>query len=370
MDEKKYNIEEEDDNLSLKEIIAQVRIYWDYLWRKKWIIIACGLIGGILGVTYSIVRKTNYTANYMFSIESSSSGSMGGISSITSMLGLGGSATGAFYGDNLVELLKSRSLVEKTLLSPIQQENGQKETFIEYFIAINEFRKNCDETEKNEDKVTICDIYFPLNQARETFSRAQDSILMNISNGFLRNNISVAKKEKKLSFVNFSFTSANEDFAKHFSKALLNEVSAFYIDTKTSLSRKNIAAFQSQADSVRKELDNALSSRAYYADENINAAKQVVGVQLQKKQTDIQIYGTAYAEMIKNIEMLKLDLARETPLINVIDEPVLPLWNDKMGKKKGLIVGGFLGGFLSCVVLLGFFYVYNFWQKMKEEEEY
>ena len=100
-------------------------------------------------------------------------------------------------------------------------------------------------------------------------------------------------------------------------------------------------------------------SRAYYADENINAAKQIVGVQLQKKQTDIQIYATSYAEMIKNIEMLKLDLARETPLIQIIDSPVYPLDTDKSRKIKGIILGGFLAGFMICAYLILYFYIKN-----------
>jgi hypothetical protein len=186
---------------------------------------------------------------------------------------------------------------------------------------------------------------------------------------FLQDNISVAKVDKKLSFVRFSITYPNEMFSKYFAEALLKEVSAFYVETKTELSRKNIVSLQLQADSVRRELDKALSSRAYYADENINPAKQIVGVHLQKRQMDIQIYGAAYAEMIKNIEILKLDLARETPLIQVIDEPVFPLYNDKMRKLKGLIIGGFIGGFLSCGFLLAFLYFQKLWKEMNEEED-
>ena len=370
MAEEKFHNNDENDSLSLEEIIAQMRIYWDVLWRKKWIIIVCGLICGGLGLTYSILRKTNYTATYVFSIEGSGSGgTMSALSSLAGLIGFGGGGTtGAFSGDNVVELLKSKRLIEKTLLSPTDI-NGKEETFIEYYIAVNELREDCEDAKKEEGIVTICDVYFPLGQARETFTRKQDSVLIGFSSDFLKNNIAVTKRDKKLAFVDLSFTSSDELFAKYFTEALLREVATFYIDTKTSLSRKNIEVFQLQADSVRRALNNALSSRAYYADENVNAAKQVVGVQLQRKQMDIQIYGTAYAEMIKNIEMLKLDLARETPLIQVIDSPVLPLENDKWGKKKGLIAGGFIGGFLSSMAIIAWVYIRNLRQKLVKKEE-
>jgi hypothetical protein len=356
-----------DDEMSLKELIATIRTYWDYLWRKKWIIVICGLLGGSLGLLYAVTKKINYTATYVFSIEGGNS-SGGGLTSLLGTFGLGGSTLGAFSGDNVVELLKSRRLIEKALLSPIAID-GVERTFMEYYIEMDSLRKNCDSYEKKNDRISVCEISYPLDQKRETFTRAQDSLLLNTSATLLKENIFVAKVDKKLSFVKFSVTSSNELFSQCFSEVLLKEVSTFYIDTKTSLSRKNIELLQLQADSVRRELDNALSSRAYYADEHMNAARQIVGVQLRKREMDIQIYGTAYAEMIKNIELLKLDLARETPLIQVIDAPLLPLENDKMGKLKGLVMGGFLGGFFSCLLILGIFYIKNLEVDNQKEEE-
>ena len=207
-----------------------------------------------------------------------------------------------------------------------------------------------------DDSVSICDVEFPYGQERSTFTRVQDSILLAKAESLLKNNVMVEKRDKKLSYVEYVFTYTNETFAKEFALSHLNQVSSFYVNTKTELSRLNIASFQNQADSVRRELDKALSSRAYYADGNMNAARQIVSVQLRKLETDIQILATSYAEMIKNIEVLKLDLARETPLIQIIDSPIFPLPNDKMRKLKGIVVGGFIGGFLSCLALVAFCY--------------
>jgi uncharacterized protein involved in exopolysaccharide biosynthesis len=50
--------------------------------------------------------------------------------------------------------------------------------------------------------------------------------------------------------------------------------------------------------------------------------------------------------------MAKVTLMRETPLIQVIDRPILPLKKEKPGKLKSLILGGFLAGFLAVVFLI------------------
>lgn len=163
----------------------------------------------------------------------------------------------------------------------------------------------------------------------------------------------------------FSFLHSDEDFAQAFSSAHLKEVCEFHIDTKTSLARKNINSFQNKADSIRKDLDKSLNKRAAFSDGNRNANGQITAVNQLKIETDIQILSTTYTEMIKNIEMLKLDLARETPLINIIDEPIKPLPNDKTRKLKYVISGGFLAGFLSCLAFCAWLFI----REKKEELE-
>ena len=352
-------------DFSVKEIWNIVCEYVSYLWKKKLIIIICGVSFGLLGILYAVTKNIQYTSTYIFSLEGGrGGGSISSLTSFSSLFGLGGGSMGAFSGDNLVELMKTRAMVERTLLREVP-DLEPKMNFMEYCILVDSARVKCAEIERKPGKFTLCDVNFPLNQERKSFTRQQDSFLMAIANG-LAEKIDVIKNDKKLSFVTFSFSYADEAFSKKFADAYVDEVSTFYIDTKTALSRKNIESFERQADSIRKEYDKALSSRAYYADENVNAARQVVGVQIQKKQTDIQILGTGYAEMIKNIEVLKLDLAKESPLIQIIQEPHFPLDNDKVGKLRSLIKFGFVGGFLSCFILCGIYFIKT---SMKKEEE-
>jgi uncharacterized protein involved in exopolysaccharide biosynthesis len=51
--------------------------------------------------------------------------------------------------------------------------------------------------------------------------------------------------------------------------------------------------------------------------------------------------------------MAKVTLRKETPLIQVIDRPILPLKKEKFGKAKGILLGGFLAGFLMVLGLVG-----------------
>lgn len=358
---------DEKQKLNVKAILSIIKEYWGILWNKKRIIVAAGVIGAIIGYIYAYNRKTTYTANYTFTIGGSSS-SASGIGGLSSLLNIGGSSMDAFSGDNVLELIKSHSLVESTLLSATTY-NEDSITFIEYALICDSVRAKCkerdDEEEEEKNVISICDIEFPLGQKRETFSRAQDSILIAYAQKLIDFNIQTSRRDKKLSFMDFSFQFKNEEFAKRFSEAHLEETSQYYIQTKTCLAQKNIETFQIKADSVKNKLDQCFVRRASYADSNRNSNGQIASVAQWKIDTEIQILSSTYTEMLKNLELLKMNLAKETPLIQIIDRPRYPLANDKMRKLKGFINGGFICGFLTCCVIIGI----NILSKIEKEEE-
>lgn len=348
------------DQKSFADIINLAKEVWEYIWSKKIYILICGPLFALLGYLYAYNKTIRYTANYYFSIEGETGNAYG--YSLSSLLGMGSSSMGAFYGDNLIGLMQNRAMIERTLLTKVPNKDFN---FMEYAILVDSLRqKACgeDAPKAKEGVVSVCDISYPLGSKRDSLSRPQDSLLMVMADA-IAENISVARVDKKLSFVSFSFTHSDETFAKEFADAYIDEVTKFYVQTKTSRTQKNLEMFQAQADSIRRKYEAALYSRAAHADLNMNVTRQIGNVENQKKQAEIQISLTAYSEIIKNIQVLKLDLAKESPLIQIIQKPHYPLGNDKMRKLKAIFIGGVLGGFLSCGVLIAIFFI----KKMKKD---
>jgi uncharacterized protein involved in exopolysaccharide biosynthesis len=117
---------------------------------------------------------------------------------------------------------------------------------------------------------------------------------------------------------------------------------------------ENLSILQNQADSVRGVLNASIGgvAAAVDANPNLNTAFQTLRVGSQRKQVDVQASGAIYQEIVKNLEMAKINFRNDKPLIQVIDEPVFPLKVDKLGKAKGIILGGILFGFLTIISLL------------------
>jgi uncharacterized protein involved in exopolysaccharide biosynthesis len=111
---------------------------------------------------------------------------------------------------------------------------------------------------------------------------------------------------------------------------------------------------QHEADSLRNLLGIAITATASQADLtfNLNPAYQVQRSGSQKSQIQATVLGTAYGEVVKNLELAKITLQKQTPLYQVIDEPSLPLKMETKSKLIFLLAGGFFAGILICTILI------------------
>ncbi|MCI9843861.1 Wzz/FepE/Etk N-terminal domain-containing protein [Flavobacterium pectinovorum] len=345
MDNKSVNNEE----ITLKELFQKVKEWWSYLLSQWKIILVAGIIGASLGLTYSFIKKPIYTATLSFALEDEKSGGLGGALGLASTFGidLGGGGGSIFTGSNLTELFKSRAMVEKTLLSPVTV-NGKVISLAEMYIQNNRWR------EKWNDNPKFASLAFLPNINRKLYTRVQDSILGKMYEDLSKKGLSVAQKDKKISIISIDVSSTNELFAKFFCEALAREVSDFYVDTKSKKARMNMAILERQTDSIRRELNGAIKGVAVANDNtfNLNPALNVRRVPSAKREVDVQANTAILTELIKQFELAKVTLRKETPLIQIIDKPILPLSKDYFGKLKGLVMGGFFAGFLTVAFLI------------------
>ena len=107
-------------------------------------------------------------------------------------------------------------------------------------------------------------------------------------------------------------------------------------------------------DSVRNALNTAINGVANEADNvyNLNPAFNVKGTPSKKKQIDVQANTSILTSLVVQLELAKITLRKETPLIQLIDHPILPLEKAKTSKLKFLVFGGFLAAFLTGFYLI------------------
>lgn len=346
-----------DSQFTLKEVIQNLRD-WLLFFISKWkILIAAGLIGMVLGALVSIFKKPVFHAETSFVLEEGDTGGISQMSGLASLVGVNlgslGSTSGLFQGDNIMELYKSDRMLGETLLSPFDQEK----LLIDRFVEFEEL------DEKWASKVDIAGMDFSLE--REQFTVAQDSVVQQVSKLIRERQLSVVKPDRKLSIIQVSISSKDEAFAKIFNETLVDKVNTFYLETKTKKTGENLRILQTQADSVRSILDESIAEYATATDRvpNVNPLLNSAQVESRKRQIDVQATAAVYQEIVKNLEIAKVNHRNNSPLIQIIDSPRFPLKRTEIRLVKGIVLGAIIVGLLTLFAL----YFRRLYQKHVQE---
>ncbi|MBC9910600.1 Wzz/FepE/Etk N-terminal domain-containing protein [Chitinophaga varians] len=336
---------QQEDGISLKEFILKVKDWINYLWRKKLIVVLFGLIGGGLGLTYALLKKPQYIGELTFIVEDTKSSSLGSYAGLAAQFGIdlpGNSGSGIFSGDNILEFLKSRLIVSQTLLTDTVW-NGKAITLADLYIDANNWKDGW------KDKKNLQGFAFPLKANERGLTRLQDSIMILLHKDILKKNLSVLKPDKKSGFIYIGTSTTSEVFSKLFTERLVNKAIDFFVTVKTQRSRKNVEKLEARADSILGLLNRKTYTVAETQDINVNPVRRMATVRTEIESRDKVMLGTMYGEVVKNLEMAKIQLSQETPIIQRVDEPIWPLKKVKVGKAAATVVGGILAGLLILV---------------------
>ena len=345
------NLNIKNEDISLKEVIIKIKELFFFL-KSKWkIIFFIGLIGSSIGLYFGIKAKPIYKAVLTFALEEEKGSGLSGALGLANSFGIdlgGTSGGGAFAATNLAELMRSRLITEKVLLKPVQIK-GKNTTLAEYYIEVTDLRKDWIQSPQ------LSKIQFLPQSDRSQFNFQQDSLLKTFFNKLISpSNLSIQQKDKKVTILSIEVSSENELFSKIYCENLAKETSDFYTQTKIKKSKSNVDILQKQTDSIKIELSGAINSKLIEEDNvyNLNPALNKKGVISKKKQIDVQTNTAILTNLSVQLELATITLRKDTPLIQTIDTPMLPLEKTKLGKLRALLLGGFLSVFLTIAFLL------------------
>jgi uncharacterized protein involved in exopolysaccharide biosynthesis len=331
------------DEISLKDLILKGKEWLAYFWGYKWILLLVSTLGGTLGFAYAkYLTKPEYTAQVTFTMEQKSGGAASALGGLASSLGLGdmggASSSGMFGGENILMLMKSNRIIHEALKAPIAELDGDH--------LLNAYLKNHFAEALKEKKIKL----FPKVIDTVETNRAQDSLLLLVTKNIRETQLVAERADKKNTIINLEVKDENEQWAFLFSKMIVQHAIDLYMEIKVG---KLIATEQDltrKRDSIRGLLDGTITTLAIETDLNSHSPLMRYKTKQAKKQVDVEVLKTMYGNIIQNLEMTKFQRSQEEPIIEIIDEPILPLKVEKFGKAKGILIGGFLTGFL----ILGF----------------
>jgi len=334
------------DEIHLKDILIKLSEYKTYLFRKKFVIITISGFFLVLGIVFAISADKKYTAELTFVVEGQqgSGGNLGAMSGVASQFGfdIGSSSRATFSQNNILELLKSRGVVEAALMQN-RKVNKTNDLLIEHYLYLNKIK---DSWRKDKDIIPV--------SFHEILTQDNDSVIGDVWGSIIVDKLVVELQSDDANIINLSYTSVNDEFAKVFVEALIEQMSEMYITYQTAQASNTLSFLNNRADSVFVELEIAEEEFAKVKDINqriVKASGRLKELQLMRR---VEVLNAMYLEIVKNLELSKLTLLNQTPIIQIIDKPILPLEVEAKSITALGLLGAFLGGFLSL-----FFFIFR-----------
>ena len=333
------------ESFSLLNLINSMKNWFFHLFSNLRGIFIITSVFLTIALLYNYVKSPVHYARTTFVLDSeSSSNSIGDIASLASLAGINASsfidASSLFQIDNIQELYRSSSMIKETLLS--EYNFGDNNIMLVDRFAINE------KINKKWDRLNVD---FSAYKSKSINLRVHDSILNEVVKIIKEKYLIVDKPSRKTTILEIGFDHKDELLAKSFNENLVSIVNDFYYKTKTQKTGENLNILERQADSVKQVLDKSILILAE-KDQSIpnpNPLTKVSLVPYQKALIDVQANGAIYQEIVTQLELAKVTHRNKTPLIQIIDKPILPLENSRL-KFFECVVYGFFGGLFFSVL--------------------
>jgi hypothetical protein len=327
----------------LGDVIESIKRFFGYL-RSQFVLIAlCGILGLVLPLIYRALQKPAFAASTTFILEEKSA-TGGGLAGIASQVGLDlgslGGGSSLFTGDNILDIIKSRVIIEKVLLTPISGNTGK--TLADLYLEFSGMGEK---------------LPAPVSFASPSVAHTvyQDSVLYVMYDQIAKKNVSVDRLNKKGSIFKIVTVSQNQVFSKNFAERLLKETTTYYVNVKTSTAAANVKRLQARGDSLLRVLNAKSYNAASFQILDPNVAFKSMSVPAEVSSRDKSIVFSIYAEVTKNLEMSRIALVSQTPVIQLLDVPKYPLMDNR---KSYLFLGlvGFIAGIFAAIFLCLYLY--------------
>ena len=344
------------NELTVGEFLNKLQLFFQFL-KRKWINLAVtAVVACFAGAGYEYIQPPVYQAESTFVLDEKGGG-VGALPSLASSLGVDlnmmGGGGNLFAYDNILDIMQSRRIIEKVLLSEVDTAVYTHQTLADLYIKFNKLDL------KFAKKTRTAGVHFNGYPNREVFSPVQDSILGTIYKAFIKNSFLTDRTNKKTQVFKVEVNGKSEVFCKLMAERIIAETRNLYVEIKTGTTQRNVDRLQNKADSLLLLLNGKSYESAETVILNANPAIKTLPVPGKLAYRNEMMVASLYSEVIKNLETAKTTLILQTPVIQMLDSPHLPLVNEK----KSML----FYCFIFIVVLEALTVIYLFLKFMKHK---
>ena len=354
-----------------EEMEIDLMEYARKLWDARWLLIKVAGIAAVVGVVIALTTPKVYTVNVTLAPESAKSNSS--LSSIASMLGVGGMSAGN-EADALSVLLypdivSSTPFMIDLLDTPVKvmDEDAEEMTFQSYLEtqksslmgtvmslpfkvvgAVVSLFSSDDETEG--DEIEVIDPFHLTKKQAGMVGGLKKSILANV--------------DKKTGVTSVAVTTQDPMVSAIIADTVIAKLQERIIVYRTDKAEKNSRYWEQIYEERKNDYYNAQQAYAHYVDANKNVILQSVLAERERLQNEVNLAYQVYSNVATQLQLARAKVQEAKPAFAVVEPATVPLRPSGTSRKMILVGIVFLAvAGAGAWILFG----KDFWAKIKDE---
>ena len=309
-----------DDEIDLVEILKKI-----YKSRKFILIISFSF--ALLGDAVAMLSPIKFSSETIFITQNqeSNSSSLSGVASLVG-INLGASNFGGEIPSSMYPQVTQSPKFKRLLLN-----------------------SNIDFDNKINLKQYLID-YYKLNAENDKIN--SDLYVSELENACFEiiNEIISVNVNQKDGFITLSSTLPVAEYSAILTKKAKEILQEIIINNKIESANQNLIFSQQQLEEKKLIFDEIQAKLAYFSDSNLNSVNSFVINERNKLEAEFQIINAVVTELSKQVEQVKLQVSKDTPVFSTIKEAVIP--NKRTSPKRAQLV--IIYGFIGVVISTGF----------------
>jgi hypothetical protein len=314
--------------------------------RHWWLYgIAFLLIGGFM-VYRAVSTPETYKARLTFMVNEDDGNPFGGISGVLGQFGLGRGRRGQFNLDKIVELARSRKIIQEVLLT---NQGGD-------FIG-NRLIEEYDLEAQWADSDSAMTGFRFRHDSVPAFNAQERKALLSlhglIIGGEDAEGIAKASYDDISGILSLTCETTDEQLAIDITRTQFDALSEFYINQAIERQLQTYNLVRAKVDSIQSELSKNDVALATFVDASQTMWSSVDRLKQGRLQREISKLSAMLAEAVKNMEFAEFSLKSAKPVIQDLDLPISPLTPIQPSLLKAIVIGGAIAFLLVTGFLVG-----------------
>ncbi|MCP9747571.1 Wzz/FepE/Etk N-terminal domain-containing protein [Lacihabitans sp. CS3-21] len=318
--------------------------FWLTLKREKWIIMGIIFFFTIAGFFYSFSLKEEFkTEGKLLPEIQSKSGSIGQFAGLAALAGVDlssvSSGADAIRPDLYPDVLKSTSFFLRLFQEKIKDKNNNELSFQDYY-----FKEILNGKLNKEDQI----LRFPISSNYIALNRQTERNIINLKTRI------ICTYDKKSGVISIAVKMPDPVVAANVTHFSMNYLTDYIIAYRTEKEKRDLDFLENQLAAAKGKYYNIQSKKATYTDQMPSSALRMKSADLQREriEADYKISSSFYNTLLQKYEEAKLKMQQETPVIKILEMPLVP--NLKSEPKKSIIILGamVMGAVVALIVSL------------------